>query len=552
MIKEKIQNLITEEILKQQQNQTLAAFEIPEIEIEYPQNNQHGDYSCNLALKLAGLLQRNPMELGNQIILGLRQRIADDKMIERVELAPPGFINFYLKSSWLSEATQMIITKGQDFGKSNIGHRKKIQVEFVSANPTGPLHVGNGRGSFLGDTLANILTHVGYQVEREYYVNDIGKQVDTLGESVLRRYLQRNGIPVPYPEYCYQGEYIKDLAKSFVLRNYTLNSAQKIDEIKEKTKMTVLTKMLKQIRAFLENKLNIKYDVWFSEKSLIDSGRFEKTISNLKEKGLTYEQDGAVWFKSTEFGDDKDRVLIKKDGRPTYFATDIAHHEVNFETNSRKINILGADHHGEIPRLQAALKALGYEGRLDVIFVQLVRLLEGGYEVKMSKRSGTFITLEELIEEVGLDVARFFFLMYAVSTHMDFDLSLARKKSSKNPVYYVQYAHARICSIMEKLKKEEGTLNKFKAELKHPSELILAKELTKFPDLLQEISRSYEVHRLPFYTIEIAKKFHDFYAQCKVIEEGNLNEERLQLIQATQITLQNALSLMGVSAPVKM
>jgi arginyl-tRNA synthetase len=473
-------------------------------------------------------------------------------MIDKIELAPPGFINFYLKSSWLSGTMQLITEKGEDFGKSNIGHRKKIQVEFVSANPTGPLHVGNGRGSFLGDTLANILTHVGYQVEREYYVNDIGKQVDTLGESVLRRYLQRKGIPVPYPEYCYQGEYIKELAQSFVLRNYTLNSVQKIDEIKEKTKLTVLTKMLKQIRAFLEKKLNIKYDVWFSERSLIDSGRFEKTISNLKEKGLTFEQDGAVWFRSTEFGDDKDRVLIKKDGRPTYFATDIAHHEVNFETNARKINILGADHHGEIPRLQAALKALGYEGRLDVIFVQLVRLLEGGYEVKMSKRSGTFITLEELIDEVGLDVSRFFFLMYAVSTHMDFDLSLARKKSSKNPVYYVQYAHARICSIMEKLKKEGSTLKKVKAELGHPSELVLAKELIKFPDLLKEISRNYDVHHLPFYTIEIAKKFHDFYAQCKVIEEGNLNEERLRLIQATQITLQNALALMGVSAPVKM
>lgn len=552
MVKEKIQSLIVEEILSQQQKQELAPFEIPEIEIEYPQIIEHGDYSSNLAMKLAGTLKQSPMEIGARIVDGLRSRIEGGKMIEKVELAAPGFINFYLKTSWLKDALQVILTKDQDFGVSNIGRKKKIQVEFVSANPTGPLHVGNGRGSFLGDTLANIMTKVGYQVEREYYVNDIGKQVDTLGESVLRRYLQRKGIPVPYPEYCYQGEYIKELAQSFVLRNYTLNSAQKIDEIKEKTKMTVLTKMLKQIRKFLETKLNIKYDVWFSEKSLIDSGRFEKTINNLKEKGLTYESEGALWFRSTQFGDDKDRVLIKKDGRPTYFATDIAHHEVNFETNTRKINILGADHHGEIPRLQAALKALGHEGKLDVIFVQLVRLLEGGFEVKMSKRSGTFITLEELIDEVGLDVSRFFFLMYAVSTHMDFDLSLARKKSSKNPVYYVQYAHARICSIMEKLKKEESTLKKIKTELKHPSELVLAKELIKYPDLLKEISRNYDVHHLPFYTIEIAKKFHDFYAQCKVIEEGNLNEDRLKLIQATQVTLRNALSLMGVSAPVKM
>ncbi|MFA6391627.1 MAG: arginine--tRNA ligase [Patescibacteria group bacterium] len=552
MIKEKIQNIVRDEIMKQQQNNELIGFDIPEIDIEYPQNNQYGDYSCNVALKLAGTLRQSPMELGSQLVEGIQKRIADNDILEKVELAAPGFINFYLSPAWLSDATKIIFDKAEDFGRSNFGHRKKIQVEFVSANPTGPLHVGNGRGSFLGDTLAKILAHVGYQVEREYYVNDMGKQVDTLGESVLRRYLQRKGIPVPYPDYCYQGEYIKDLASSFVLRNYTLSSVKKIDEIKEKTKMTVLNKMLKQIKDFLEKKLNIKYDVWFSEKSLMDSGKFDKTIAQLKEKNLTFEQDGALWFRSTEFGDDKDRVLIKKDGKPTYFATDIAHHLVNFETNSRKVNILGADHHGEIPRLQAALKALGHEGKLDVIFVQLVRLLEGGYEVKMSKRSGSFITLEELVEEVGLDVTRFFFLMYAVSTHMDFDLSLARKKSSKNPVYYVQYAHARICSIMEKLKNEEATLSKVNAELSHPTELILIKELIKFPDLLKEISKSYEVHRLPFYTIEIAKKFHDFYAKCKVIEEGNINEGRLRLIQATQITLQNALALMGVSAPTKM
>jgi arginyl-tRNA synthetase len=552
MIKDKIQNIVREEILKQQENEELPAFEIPEIEIEYPQLEQHGDYSSSISLKLASVLQRNPIEIGDQIMKGIRQRIEGNEMIERVELASPGFINFYLNSSWLSEVTQLIIKKGKDFGKSNIGHRKKVQVEFVSANPTGPLHIGNGRGAFLGDTLASILNQIGYQVEREYYVNDIGKQVDILGESVLRRYLQRKGIAVPYPEHCYQGDYIKDLAKSFVLRNYTLNSIQKFDEIKEKTKLTVLKKMIKEIKDFLENKLNIKYNVWFSERSLIDSGQFEKTMGQLKEKGLTFEQDGALWFKSTEFGDDKDRVLIKSDGKPTYFATDVAHHVVNYKTNSKKINILGADHHGEIPRLKAALKALGHEGKLDVIFVQFVRLIEGGYEVKMSKRTGAFITLEELVEEVGLDVVRFFFLMYTVSTHMDFDLSLARKKSSNNPVFYVQYAHARICSIMEKLKKEERTLSKVKAELKHPSELTLAKELIKLPDLLREISQSYEVHRLPFYTIEIAKKFHEFYAHCKVIEDDNLNEGRLKLIQATQITLYNALTLMGVTTPKKM
>ena len=246
MIKDKIQNIVREEILKQQENEELPAFEIPEIEIEYPQLEQHGDYSSSISLKLASVLQRNPIEIGDQIMKGIRQRIEGNEMIERVELASPGFINFYLNSSWLSEVTQLIIKKGKDFGKSNIGHRKKVQVEFVSANPTGPLHIGNGRGAFLGDTLASILNQIGYQVEREYYVNDIGKQVDILGESVLRRYLQRKGIAVPYPEHCYQGDYIKDLAKSFVLRNYTLNSIQKFDEIKEKTKLTVLKKMIKE------------------------------------------------------------------------------------------------------------------------------------------------------------------------------------------------------------------------------------------------------------------------------------------------------------------
>lgn len=494
------------------------------------------------------------MEIGTVLLSGIRAMVQENKMISQVELAAPGFLNFSLAPAWLNGAVDTINQKGAEFGKSNAGRQKKVQVEFVSANPTGPIHVGNGRGAFLGDTLANILYWVGYRVEREYYINDLGKQIEILGESVTRRYLQNQGIHVPYPDYCYQGEYINEIAKSLHLKNYTLKNAQKINEIKNKIKQTVLKKMVREIQNLLTNKLRVKYDVWFSEQSLYDSGQFERTLNKLKEKDLTYEKEDALWFKSSGFGDDKDRVLIKNDGAPTYFASDIAHHEVNFLTNSKKINILGADHHGDVPRLQAAMSALGYQGKLDIILVQFVRLVEGGFEVKMSKRGGSFITLEELVDEIGLDVARFFFLMYSTATHMDFDLSLARKKSEKNPVFYVQYAHARICSIMKKLKIKKGQAKpkSNETELNHPAELALAKELIKFPDLLLKISQNYEIHRLPFYAVEIAKKFHNFYTQCRVIDQGEVNQARLELIQATQVVLKNVLSLMGVTAPKKM
>lgn len=555
MIKSRIQELVRKEIKHQQQAGALPFFEIPPIEVEYPQIEKHGDYATNILFQLAGQLKRNPMELGEFLLNGIKQLVAEEKMFTEVELVKPGFLNFTLDYHWLNNMVGLINKKEEAYGKSGIGRKKKVQVEFVSANPTGPIHIGNGRGAFLGDTLANVLSWVGYLVEREYYINDVGNQVDILGESVTRKYLQQQGIPVPYPDYCYQGAYVDDLAKSFHLRNYTLKSAQKINEIKAKIKKEVLKKMVRQIQELLTKRLKVKYDLWFSEESLFTTGQFERTLNKLKEKELTYEQEGALWFKSKLFGDDKDRVLIKQDGKPTYFASDIAHHEVNFKSNSKKINILGADHHGDIPRLQAAMKALGYEGKLDIILVQFVRLVEGGYEIKMSKRGGSFITLEELVDEVGLDVARFFFLMYAFSTHMDFDLSLARKKSEKNPVFYVQYAHARICSIMEKLKKINGKKqekNKANEQLKHPTELALIKELVKLPDLLQEVSQNYEIHRLPFYTIEVAKKFHNFYTQCKVIEQEIINKERLELILATQLVLKNTLGLMGVTAPKRM
>ncbi|PIY96269.1 MAG: arginine--tRNA ligase [Candidatus Kerfeldbacteria bacterium CG_4_10_14_0_8_um_filter_42_10] len=554
MIERKIQELIKKAIVEQQQAGRWPHFEVPAIAIESPQLAEHGDYACNISFPLSGLLKISPMEIGTVLLSGIRAMVQENKMISQVELAAPGFLNFSLAPAWLNGAVDTINQKGAEFGKSNAGRQKKVQVEFVSANPTGPIHVGNGRGAFLGDTLANILYWVGYRVEREYYINDLGKQIEILGESVTRRYLQNQGIHVPYPDYCYQGEYINEIAKSLHLKNYTLKNAQKINEIKNKIKQTVLKKMVREIQNLLTNKLRVKYDVWFSEQSLYDSGQFERTLNKLKEKDLTYEKEDALWFKSSGFGDDKDRVLIKNDGAPTYFASDIAHHEVNFLTNSKKINILGADHHGDVPRLQAAMSALGYQGKLDIILVQFVRLVEGGFEVKMSKRGGSFITLEELVDEIGLDVARFFFLMYSTATHMDFDLSLARKKSEKNPVFYVQYAHARICSIMKKLKIKKGQAKpkSNETELNHPAELALAKELIKFPDLLLKISQNYEIHRLPFYAVEIAKKFHNFYTQCRVIDQGEVNQARLELIQATQVVLKNVLSLMGVTAPKKM
>jgi len=453
--------------------------------IEHPRDPKFGDYS---------VFSKNTQEI--------IAKTTNNPMFEKVE-AIGNFVNFYLSQNYLRKIFRKIKTP-------KIG-KEKIMVEFISANPTGPLHIGNGRGAFIGDCLANILKKIGYKVYREYYINDSGKQIEDL--------------------------------KKGAYKNET-RTAEQIQKDNQK---------------FIEKKLKIKFDRWFSEKSLYDSGEINKVLVLLKKKKLTYKKGHALWFKSSQLGDDKDRVLIKKDGRGTYILGDIAYHRNKFEKRkfAKSINLWGADHHGDIKRLQAGVEALGHKGKLDIILMQLVSLIRDGLEVKMSKRQGIYVTLEELINEVGLDAARFFFLMNSVDRHMDFDLNLAKEKSEKNPVYYVQYAHARICSILSKIQNTrpqrfacEAGVAKYKIqELSHPAEFNLIRQLIKFPEILEEISKTYQVQKLPHYAIELAKRFHCFYKQCRVIGGS---KERLELVRQTKKILKQILELMSINAPEKM
>lgn len=520
-----------------------------DFEVNYPPDDRFGHYSANIAMKLAAVLHRNPMDVAEEIVA----KFGRSPAVRKVEAVQPGFINFYLNEKWLLRQVTEILKQKKRYGTSILGEGKRVQVEFISANPTGPLHIGNGRGGFAGDTLANILKLAGYAVQREYYVNDMGKQVSVLAESVLRRYWKHKGITIGYPDYCYQGKYIDELAKKLFLPNYTLGNAEKLEVVKDKIKGRILQRMISSIKQLTDKKLGIKFDRWFFEKSLYTSGVVDKLLAELKDKGLLYKSEGAIWLRTKRFGDDKDRVLIKANEEPVYFLSDVAYHWEKFAKRKFDIviDILGADHHGYIGRLQAVMKMFDFEGRLDIIIAQLVRLIHEGKEVKMSKRSGTFVTLEELVNEVGIDAARFFFLMYDFNTHMDFDLDLAKKQTKDNPVYYVQYAHARICSIMRKAKALKLTKSDRRAIIEE-SEVALLKTLIKWPELVVDISGNYQVNKLPYYASEVATKFHNFYTKCRVINGTQVNERRLHITKATQIVLQNVLSAMGISAPQRM
>jgi arginyl-tRNA synthetase len=426
-------------------------------------------------------------------------------IIDKIEIVKPGFINFFVSKEYLQKQTGEILKKKEKFGNLKIGKKQKINVEFISANPTGPLTLGNGRGGFCGDVLSNILEKAGYNVIREYYLNDRGKQVEDLKKGLYK------------------------------------------DE-----KRTVL-QIQKENQAFITRKLKIKFDNWFSEKSLYKNKEVDKVLYYLRKKKLIYKKEGALWFKSTKFGDDKDRVLIKKSGDYAYLAADIAYLKNKFDRKFNKlIYFWGADHHGYIGRMKAAAKALGYKKeQVDFIIMQMVRLLEKGKQVRMSKRAGTYVALEELIDEVGLDVARFFFLIRGYGTHLNFDLTLAKERSDKNPVYYVQYAHARICSILHKAKTRPDikSLN----ELKKESELDLIKQLIRFEEVIEDTSKDYQVQRIPQYAINLAESFHKFYKDCRVLtDDKKLSQARLSLILATRVVLKNTLNLMGISSPQKM
>ncbi|GAV22859.1 arginine--tRNA ligase [Carboxydothermus pertinax] len=523
-------------------------------ELEKPKEKAHGDLATNLALLLTKKARKNPREIASTLLEFLEY----PPLVERVEIAGPGFINFYFKSDWVTEVIPEVLSMGDKYGQLSLGAGKKVQVEFVSANPTGLLHMGNGRGAALGDILANILKVAGYEVSREYYINDAGNQIESFNKSVEARYLELLGYKIEFPEEGYHGEDIIETAKNIIAQY-----GDRFIHLPEKERQEFLGKIaleekLLAIKASLEN-FGVKYDVWFSEKSLHDSGEVEKTVKLLLERGYLYEKDGALWFAASKLGEEKDEVLVRKNGVPTYYAADIAYHKNKFDRGfDLVINIWGADHHGHVSRMKTALKALGYDPeKLTVILMQLVRLFRGGELVRMSKRTGQYITLDELVEEVGVDAARYFFIMRSHDAHLDFDLDLAKEKSNENPVYYIQYAHARIMSLYRQCSEQGVSLPELKeVDLKiltNEAELELLRHLAQFPVEIEKCAISLAPHHLARYLHELAGHFHTFYNSCRVLgAEENLSKARLLLVEATRIVLKKGLSILGISAPEKM
>jgi arginyl-tRNA synthetase len=535
MVRKEILKVVEKALKEFLGKEALKNLKVLKIKIEPPKNKIFGDYSTNVALVLANILKKDPVEIGEKF----KTQISKIKtnFFEKVELAKPGFINFFLKKEFLQKKVFEILEQGENFGKLKIGKNQKVQVELISANPTGPLHIGHGRGAFFGDVLAKVLEKAGYKVEREYLINDgkFNTQIRVLGETALGR----------------GTIYLTEELKTQILKLKT-----KLKKIKDEREAGHLLaqEIQKQNQKFIEKKLKIKIDRWVSEESLYKEKRPEKIYQWLKERGLVYEKEGAKWIKLLDFGAEKDEVLIRSDATPTYFLSDIAYHKLKFERNFKKIiNIWGADHQGHVKRLKALAKILGYKGDFEILISQIVTL-KGGK--KISKRKGQIITLEQLIDEVGLDVARFFYLAKSLSTQMEFDLDLAKEQSEKNPVYYVQYAHARICSIFKKLntQKLKPKINTKNLKLlNHPAELELIKQLIKFPEIIEDCAKDYQLQRIPQYALDLASAFHRFYKECKVLtEDKKTMEARLSLILATKITLKNVLDLMGISAPEKM
>lgn len=527
--------------------------DMPDIILETPRHKENGDYATNIAMRLTKLAKMPPRNVAEAIIEKLDLEAAS---IEKIDVAGPGFINITLKKDYLQEVIHTVLEQGADYGRSTAGNKERIQVEFVSANPTGDLHLGHARGASVGDSLCNVLDFAGYDVEREYYINDAGNQIDNLARSVEARYFQALGEEREMPEDGYHGQDIigigKELAEKYGDRFKHETAEERYNFFRSYGLEYELNKLKQDLKNF-----RVEFDNWFSETSLYGSGKIEVALDKLKANGHVFEEDGATWFRSTTFGDDKDRVLIKKDGSFTYITPDIAYHEDKIQRGFDKlINIWGADHHGYIPRMKAAIEALGYEkDTLEVIISQMVQLFKDGERMVMSKRTGKAVTLRELVEDVGLDAVRYFFVMRSGDTQMDFDLDLAVSESNENPVYYAQYAYARISSILRqaaevKLAASKENLNLLIAE----HEIDLLKKVGDFPQVVADAARTRAPHRIANYIQELAATFHSFYNAEKVLDIDNRerSEARLALITATRTTLANALHLIGVSAPEKM
>ncbi len=563
------------------------------IVLERPKQAQHGDYACNLAMQLARPLKRNPREIATALL----EALPASPWVEKAEIAGAGFINIFLSAASKQRIVTTILEQGEAFGRSRLGAKRKVQVEFVSANPTGPLHVGHGRGAAFGMSLANVLDAAGFDVRREYYINDAGRQMDILALSTWLRYLELNGITVPFPPNGYQGQYVREMAHEvhrlhgdrYVHQPWTLLEAvpprSTEEELEQDEKwakqqnelhldglIANAKKLLGDDYAYIHDfalteqlgdgrndlmEFGVSFDTWFSEKSLFDSGLVERAVETLRKNGHLYQQDGAVWFRSTTFGDEKDRVVQRENGQYTYFASDIAYHLNKYERGfDQIINIWGADHHGYIARVKGALKALGLdESKLDIALVQFAVLYRGEEKVSMSTRSGDFVTLRELRHEVGNDACRFFYVLRKSDQHLDFDLELAKSQSNDNPVYYIQYAHARICSVLAQWGGDPDDLLRGidLTRLSQPHELALLQRLENYGETVENAAQEFAPHHIAYYLKDLAGELHSYYnAQQFLVEDEALKFARLGLITATRQVLKNGLSLLGVSSPEKM
>ncbi len=553
MIVNKLEELIIKGCQKARSKGFLNYKVLPTFSIEVPRSN-FGDWATNVAFLLSRETKRKPLEIAQIIV----KEIPASSLVEKIETAGGGFINFFLSPTYVVQELSEILTRGSDYGRQDIGRGEMIQVEFVSANPVGPLHLGHGRWAAVGDSLANLLEKIGYKVVREFYVNDAGTQMEVFARSVSARYLELLGRKVEFPEDGYHGHYIYDIAQEIINR-YGEKFADWEAEEREKAFRELA---YEQVLSHLEKtliKLGVKFDVWFKERSLYQENKIEEAVELLRKKGFVYEKDGAVWLKTTLFGDDKDRVLVRESGEPTYFAADIAYHLNKRERGFKKvIDIWGADHHGYVPRMKAAMRALGFEEEfLEVIIGQLVNLYRGGQPVRMSKRTGEMVTLEELIEEVGPDAIRYYFASRDTNSPLDFDIEVAKAETSENPVFYIQYAHARLASLFRKAREKGIDLSSLSfdslGELREAEELSLAKKLFLFPYIVEIAARTRAPFRLTNYALEVASLFHVFYTECRVIGAGEgLEEARLLLSKATKIVLGEALRLLGIKAPQKM
>ncbi len=583
-MKQQLAQLLSAAVAALQADGVLPADQAVDIQLERTRDRKHGDFASNLAMVLCKAARSKPRDLAEKLVAAL----PSSELVTRVEIAGPGFINFFLAPAAYHAVLRQVLADGENFGRSDIGAGKRVQVEFVSANPTGPLHVGHGRGAAYGATVADLLEAVGHQVHREYYVNDAGRQMDILAVSVYLRYLDLCGESFSFPANGYKGDYVWDIGATLhrthgdalrhdageVFRDVPADEPQggdkeaHIDGLIARVKSLLgdaryrevfdlgLNTILDNIRRDLEA-FGVHYDEWFSERSLTESGAVERALERLKASGHVYEKGGALWFRSTDFGDEKDRVVVRDNGQTTYFASDIAYHMNKLERGyDRVIDVWGADHHGYVPRVKAALTALGDDAdKLDVLLVQFAILYRGGQKVQMSTRSGEFVTLRELRKEVGNDAARFFYVMRKCEQHMDFDLDLAKSRSNENPIYYIQYAHARVASVFRQLEEkgmswdaDNGARHLDRLDETHEDQLIVA--LSRYPEIVEAAALNHEPHQLAHFLRELANEFHTYYnAHQFLVDDAGLRDARLYLIQATRQVIANGLGLLGVSAP---